>query len=759
MKRLIYLLIFISALCQGQMTKITDYSTKITLSSKLYNWNNSSLMSLKDSMAQWLDGTRVGDSLIDKSGHHYNVAIIGNDITLAKGIPYKSACFIAQNANTFGHIPNPNYFWFTAGGTPNQIPVVSFSNSNIDWGNQILAKNVDGINHPTLGYELREGFVSDIVTFKYPQTTTPVLNLLKKYFSVPTKQVANIREVGTGKTYSTINAALTAASAGDLIYVYSGIYTPAAGYLYVNKAVNITGLGFVQLNTTYALFAFLLDHTTTISGIYLTGSSTYLFSNGTTGIIINRCYYAHGVFWRLPAGDFTLNNCVFTAAACGTDGTPAMTLNGCYLKNTGYTITQNVTFNNCKILHQLAVDNSIFTVNTGSLYLKGCNISTAHRISIHATGNTNDLIQVSYCNISHYYVASQTVDMFYCVTSATKYKLILLNNTFTSAQVAAVSGSFVHVLNTTFDIENNIFINKSTSDFQQVLIVINGSRALTSWIYKNNYHLSESSSGGVVSLGGETHYADIMNGGEFSGNRIVGALSTYPTAVTNIQHGLLLTSGINNKIAYNYISDCEWGFVIKTENQAYTSEGIYYNISANNGVDFDIGGIQGMNIFNNTAYNNNSYEPVHFLCGFEFVVRSALYDCYNEIVKNNIFYTNSGSGDFASFDPRLGAGKGNVLTNNILYGYGYAIIDDLNYATLVAAQAAGWLANCTNANPNIISATQAYPLTPITTNALDLGAPYNVGLDISTNWGDATHYPVIVTKNQGVTWQMGAYVQ
>ena len=58
---------------------------------------------------------------------------------------------------------------------------------------------------------------------------------------------ASIRTVGSGQTYATIQEAVNAASAGDTINVYAGIYstnpTNTQGVAYVDKSLTIQGVG------------------------------------------------------------------------------------------------------------------------------------------------------------------------------------------------------------------------------------------------------------------------------------------------------------------------------------------------------------------------------------------------------------------------------------------------------------------------------------------------------------------------------------
>ncbi|UCG69812.1 MAG: right-handed parallel beta-helix repeat-containing protein, partial [Thermoplasmata archaeon] len=52
------------------------------------------------------------------------------------------------------------------------------------------------------------------------------------------KASATVREVGSGKTYSTIQEGVDAAQPGDTVYVYAGIYNET---IIIDKTINLTG--------------------------------------------------------------------------------------------------------------------------------------------------------------------------------------------------------------------------------------------------------------------------------------------------------------------------------------------------------------------------------------------------------------------------------------------------------------------------------------------------------------------------------------
>lgn len=48
---------------------------------------------------------------------------------------------------------------------------------------------------------------------------------------------------------------------------------------------------------------------------------------------------------------------------------------------------------------------------------------------------------------------------------------------------------------------------------------------------------------------------------------------------------------------------------------------------------------------------------------------------------------------------------------------------------------------------------------PAITGGINLGSPYDYGLDISTNWGNDTQLPIVITKQQSSNWDIGAYIK
>ena len=176
----------------------------------------------------------VGNEILDISGNGYHADIINSDLTTNTiGVPYKSTSLIAQKAANFGTIPDPHNFWYTTGGTPNQIPVTCFY-QNIDYDNTTFCKHsTQGLN--SSGAEIHEPKVIEIVTYSAALTGAN-LNNANSYFSVPTEDLAAYwvdfvngnDTTGAGTKISpwkTIKKGINSSASGSKIYARSAEYT------------------------------------------------------------------------------------------------------------------------------------------------------------------------------------------------------------------------------------------------------------------------------------------------------------------------------------------------------------------------------------------------------------------------------------------------------------------------------------------------------------------------------------------------------
>ena len=211
-------------------------------------------------------------------------------------------------------------------------------------------------------------------------------------------------------------------------------------------------------------------------------------------------------------------------------------------------------------------------------------------------------------------------------------------------------------------------------------------------------------------------------------------------------------------IKYNKVAYFNAGLVVKTGGQdTYTSGGVFYNLLVDNCNSLYVRGIAGINLFGNTIFESETTYTNTFDNGIQVDENTAIVgDQFSEnvIIKNNIFDIKKAVGSLVKFDAHASA-NGCVSEYNQLFGGQYLLVDGTNYSDLATAQAAGKLLNCAIGDP-LLNAL-LIPATPI--SGADLGAAYKTGLDTSSTFGSDTTTPVIVTKDQGATWQKGAFVQ
>lgn len=276
-------------------------------------------------LVQYIDGTISGNEFVDKSGNGYNLDIINNDLDATLlGMPYKSTAFVAQKVANFGLIPDNNNFWFDSGGTPNQIPVHCLF-QNIDYNNQTFALH-EAQAIDANGFEAVSAKVLYICTYSVALSGDK-LTAANTYFGVTAKPVSNVREVGVGKTYATIQAAHTAMTAGDTILVYSGAYNETTT-LTISKSATIIGVGFVKIKATGGfqdVYFQTASSTNSIKGVMFNGGTvtSRLVQADGCSLVIDRCYFDYskvGVYQATNATGktFTVKNCAFKMTSVAT---------------------------------------------------------------------------------------------------------------------------------------------------------------------------------------------------------------------------------------------------------------------------------------------------------------------------------------------------------------------------------------------------------------------------------------------------------
>ncbi len=743
------------------------------------NKNTSNNVPNIGNVAQLWSGQILGNELICSIGPNFDIINKDFDSNWTFGIPWKSSALIAQKASSYGIVPDVNNFWFQGDGTPNQIPVISFF-QNIDYANQIFSKHYSQSINPDNFVETYEGRVVVICTYSSPQTGNN-LTVCNRYFSVPVKPTSNIREVGTGKTYSTFLAAKNAATSGDTILIYSGNYTETAYLPISSKNLTFKALGNVTLTTSGGGMGILLTNSVcTFERIYFKIGQAYFIDGGVSnGVTISKCRIdsvtnlLDSKNSRNWLANLTVNDSIIgtnSSTSLITAGYQEVTISNSLLINVRNYVDNGMTILNNKMIHNYTTSLVyMFQPSNGNCTTRGNKISVNYgivNIAPAALFPQELTFDVKYNSILTIDRVATTDYMLFTSSNVgnVKYKWDVYNNIVTSSLTD--KGGYIFSINQqNFDVENNIFITNSTGlkAINHFNAPANNTIKTVSGKFKNNFCDSDAINGQIIYIGVDfAAYTDMYNGTEISGNYIRGGFGNHPTE-SGLIHGMFIGGGKNYKIFNNWIEDCEVGIVVKNINQNFDSGGIYSNILKNNTMGIWVGGAEDMVISNNTAYINNTYTQ-SFTQAFTiatYTITGTTYYPSNCLFRNNIVYSTGNTGGlFHIYDSQC-LTNGCSFENGQLYGGQYlaSIESGAGYSTLATAQAAGILLNCLNVNPNFTSVTQLWPITPITSVATDLGSPYNVGIDTTTNWGDSTHIPTIFTKNQGTPWQIGAFIQ
>lgn len=748
MKKLLFLLL--PVLCFGQTTlqkKITilDYDM-VTVSTPAKKFGQ---------VVQYIDGTlsSTANEFIDKSGNGYNLDIINRDFN-TNGFPYKSIAFVAQKAANFGKIPNPNYFWFTAGGTPNQIPV-NLLFQNIDYGYQIFCKHQSALYNGT-GEQYQEPKVMEIVTYTTALSGNN-LTLANTYFGVPTEPVANTIWVNasTGSDANAGTKLLPVATftkanslAGTDIYLQTGAYNTNSTYILLTK--NVKGLGYsTVLNQNAASYGLLINAVVTVSGIYMTHSSAdnyFCFNSGTNSATIDKCYSTGTKLFNLAnagTGFFTITNSIVNTSASA---------------NQAFQIAiQNFSVSNCYINDQSTDRVFSQTSTTGSLVtnIKYNKIVSPTGTIVYYTTKNHDNINI----VNNAFNTGASTLMMQ--TSALSHPLYFCYNTGNIGYISVLTGtgSIVCRKNTLTNNNANPFLitsdrnvtfcqnNISVAGAGQFLQVTTAS-VITTVIDSNRF--VSTGNGGEIILGTGS---DLNNGitGEYKYNY----MESTNLSSTN-QHGIQAFNSTNFEMAYNFTKNVQFPFIFKGASHDFTGSSMHHNVYLNGYIILK--GSENAKVYNNTCYNDGVWDIPCID-----VLINVTGTANNNIIKNNIFQSAAYTSTTA-----LIVVEQSTITTTINYNDWYSGGVGMPIGKVVGTtynwsgwQGLGYEANGINTNPNFTSVTNSlWPVTPLTATDNSLGSPYNVGLDILSNYYlTSSNIPKVIAKTQSGTWQNGAYIQ
>ncbi|HLP86473.1 MAG TPA: hypothetical protein VK153_01185, partial [Candidatus Paceibacterota bacterium] len=647
-----------------------------------------------------------------------------------------------------------NNYLYASNGTPNQIPVISLF-QDVDYEHKLFTRHaaqvLDGNNVET--YEPR---VLDIVLYNTVKSGTS-LTTCQTYYSVPTEDltakwvsISGNDTTGTGTKalpYLTISKAQSVTASN--VYLKTGTHGLGAVALTVSK--NIIGLGYSIINNFGASNAMLISANNTRCENFIidgttTGNGGIRINTSVTGVVLNRikminpriasAYVIRGngsnTNTTIQNSIFNVNNTIYIEPNTGT-----YNVINCYFGE-----TVNCVYPIVDVLINMDIKyNKINT--TGRFIYSLYNVN-----EIRTTGNKGSCYYLMYSN--DYYLFSSKNDVMSVV------KLLRVS-------APLVVG--------TCQIENSII----TANSDEYILSIVEKNFLA-----NNLHITQSGGGSVIEMNSATNsvVCNIENSllrntnkdgdwlcfGTLPGttlNKVSGYIKKSkiigPKEYGSSNHGLILWNTLNFEIAFNYFDGYPLPLVLKAPGADYSNVLVHHNLFLRGKVT--IKGVDNSKIINNTFYDNYLYAAEFEPANLNLVVN---YDVgtehpINTIVRNNIsVMMNADKSNINITTPD----ETYISSSNVYYSVGGDIITDgVNTYNLTEWQGLGNETNSVFTNPsfNNPNNNEFWLTTPITTGE-NLGSTYSEGLDASTDWGSDSELPVVVTKQQGASWDIGAYI-
>lgn len=724
-----------------------------------------------------LDGTIIytgGNYYLQDIKYGRNFLITGYDFPSGwtKGIPYASSATISAPAGSSTLIAaDINNFLYSAGGTPNEIPVVSLF-QDIDYEHKIFCKHGAEVVNAS-GVATYAARVSEIIMYATIKAGAD-LTRCQTYYSVPVEVTSGVKWVsktgndttGNGSKatpWLTVNKAALNMSDNDTIYVKTGSYSEdyAGLGILLRKPGSYIATGFVSIAASASSSATVQmdrDVTILLKGFIISGSRGY------------------GVF--ASTGTNTIKNCkVINATSLDVyAGGTSMTIDGCVLLTSGndlYSITATVksslvkptgtkysvqAFTNTTTLNVL--NNTIIPIGT-STYVR-C-INYIHDGTANIKGNYFDMsalpgqrsiygtggyVQTFNIEGNYFYSTALATIGFIDFDPANTSTILIDKNTFVYTNTGNLNSISAIRLNNQVapTISNNRYSFNTVYGVRAAYVYGSG-KSLGTVTISGNYVTTKSLVGHVIYCGSESHTAnaDKMTP-VITNNRISGAYDFGDTNTADI-HTIFVGDCLNPTVKYNYLSGCGMGIVLKhLVSGVYSSDIIHSNIVKNCFYGITLAGVDGVKLYNNTIESVISTASAIYVSYHA----DAATQARNMIIKNNIIKVGSG----LAFNFPVGCSVGLVSDYNCIYGSSNVVSREgvlYDFTTWVATSQD---ANSVSTDPIL---TNNIPLTAI--SGTDLGSSYIDGLDVSTSWGSDTTIPVIVTKAQSGTWQDGAYVK
>ena len=416
--------------------------------------------------------------------------------------------------------------------------------------------------------------------------------------------------VGTQTNYSTIQTAVTAASAGDTIYVCRNSTTGYRENVGINKSVNLygneSGVMVVASSTSVPVFSVNATYVN-ITNFTLTGAT----GSSSAGIEINSSanytyvynVTANGSVYGFYLKTSNYNNLTNNTAYSNTRGfwisgshNNILTNNIAYnntqfgfwlsLGSSNNTISNSLSFNNSAVGFRVSSNTNNNTLNNNSAYN-----NTQHGFYVSSTAQNHTLINNSaYNNTQH---------GFYLLTSAN-----FNNLTNNSAYNNIIHGFFISDSSNN-TISSNLAYNNSNGVGILLHNMSNANNVSYNTVYRNLDGISLNIN---------------VSGSNISSN----------LAYNNTQYGLVLSQEAQNNSAYNntVYNNTQHGVFLHTasHNNSFISNTVYDNPN-----NFVFSAVDNSTLTSNYAYNSSGY-------GFYFAISTGNNLSSNNATNNSIQY-------------------------------------------------------------------------------------------------------------------------
>lgn len=728
----------------------------------------------------WLNGeiVTVGESKYFKdqiSGKNFLITGYDFNADWDSGFPYKSAATISAPADDAVLIAaDVNNFLYDSEGDPNQIPVVSLF-QDVDYEHKLFCRHAAQVLDLN-GVETYEPRVLDVVLYSDAKETTE-LATLQTYFEVPTEDttakwvsLTGNDTTGNGSKESPWRTMIKAEASitndiNQVVYIKTGVYDENPNWLLLDKNAKWYGIGFNTLKTdgtSYVLVLrstkvcefhnFIIDQqttTTTVGAIFYAPSENKL---------IQRCCFKNIKTNAVTIGGINckLKYCVISmASGVMTDFNKSVEFDTCYLKG------------NLIIQYRSSIDSTlVLKHNKISKATSGSFSFTATILNTEIKDNKINDVKINYgsgtglINFSKNIFKNSELDVYQInlASSVAGYDFTFNDNRIDSN--SSINNIILVGVNKVSILRNLVYLNVESCEFISIEPSIECTEVNVNY---NTVNKLIADDGYGIKIGNETTNANdnkilVCN---LIGNK-VNCVDYFNPGTVNTIHGIFVGHQKDAVIKYNKVRGAALGIAVKGETSSYYTDGfIAYNVISEC-ITYGIvsKGIGGVKIYNNTVLQNeltgSTSSALYFLSSTTTPAHHAI-DC---IAKNNILILTNNANSYPRV-IRFGNSdnySGFVSNYNILFSsLASMVFNGTADKTFAQWQADEHDAN--SLNQDVEFTNENY----LTTNdgvsdGEDLGENYKDGLDASTDWGDDDTLPVIVTKEQGAAWDIGAYV-